>query len=301
MTVLNAFSVDLEDWYQAITSLNARPEEWPRHESRVVGNTQQLLKLLKEHNVRATFFVLGRVADEHPDLIRAIHAAGHEIGVHGYWHRMVHRMDPASFSEEMDRALGAIQPLVDQPILGHRAPYFSINRSSLWALDVLAGKGFRYDSSFFPTRNTLYGFPDAPRFPHRRPESELMEFPLSTARWMGLNVPIAGGLYLRAFPYQLIRAGIRQLNRQGHPAVIYMHPWELDTGHRYSRVTPREFIVQYTRRGSLAGKLRRLFRDFSFAPLRQLLEPGSLPQAVDASTATGEVAEAAAQGERSGR
>ncbi len=126
-----------------------------------------MLALLERYGVHATFFVLGHVADQYPALIRRIDAAGHEIGVHGYWHDMVHRLTPERFSLELERAFEVLEPLVSQPIVGHRAPYFSINGQALWALDVLADKGFTYDSSFFPTRNMLYGYPEAPRFPCR--------------------------------------------------------------------------------------------------------------------------------------
>jgi polysaccharide deacetylase family protein (PEP-CTERM system associated) len=178
-----------------------------------------------------------------------------------------------------------LRPLTTQPILGHRAPYFSINERSLWALDVLAEKGFAYDSSFFPTRNMLYGYPGAPRFPTRLagPAREggdrdagrnlgLVEFPVSTARWLGINWPVGGGFYVRTLPYALIRAAISQLNRQGQPAIMYMHPWELDTGQRFSRVTLRERVTHYYGRRGLKRKLERMFEDFAFVPLGRLLE-----------------------------
>lgn len=269
MTIFNAFSVDLEDWYQAITSLMAQPEKWHTFEPRVVANTHRLLKLFAEYGIRATFFVLGQVALDHPNLIQEIEAKGHEIGIHGHRHKMVNRLSPAEFAREIDDACHAIAPLVKQPILGHRAPYFSIDNRSRWALDVLREKGFQYDSSFFPTKNPLYGSPKTPRFPYHT--QGVAEFPLATARWGGVNWPIAGGLYLRALPYALVRAGIRQLNQQGYPAVIYLHPWELDTTHRYNAITLREHLVQYTRRGSLEGKLRKLFTEFEFRPLCEFL------------------------------
>lgn len=267
---MNGFSVDLEDWYQAVTSLNARPDAWDIFERRVSANTDRLLALLGEYRVRATFFVLGIVAEQHPGLIRRIDQAGHEIGVHGYAHRNIRRLRPAEFASELDKALAVIAPLVTQPLHGHRAPYFSINAQNLWALEVLESKGFRYDSSFFATRNTLYGYPDAPRFPHRLADCRLVELPLATWRWAGINWPVAGGFYLRLFPYVYTRMGLQALNRAGQPAVLYMHPWELDAGHRYSRVKPREYIVQYTGRAGLEAKLRRLFSEFHFGPLCEL-------------------------------
>lgn len=270
-TVVNALSIDLEDWFQGLTSTNRVPETWPRLESRVVANTERLLALLEEYGVRTTFFVLGYVADTCPDLVVRVAAAGHEIGVHGYWHRPIHRLTPEEFAAELDHSLTILRSLVSRPIIGHRAPYFSINKDSLWALDVLREKGFRYDSSFFPTRNMLYGYPEAPRFPHRPGGDDLVEFPISTVRWGGINWPIGGGFYVRTWPYALIRLGIRQLNRQGQPAIMYLHPWELDLHQPRPRVTPRERITHYYGRGSLEGKLRRLLQDFRFVPLCELL------------------------------
>jgi polysaccharide deacetylase family protein (PEP-CTERM system associated) len=283
--MLNAFTVDLEDWFHGLTSTNPHPEKWATYEPRLEGNTERLLALLEGYGIHATFFVLGHVADQYPALIRRIDAAGHEIGVHGYWHAMVHRLTPDSFSSELERAVGVLEPLVSRPIVGHRAPYFSINGDALWALDVLAAKGFSYDSSFFPTRNMLYGYPEAPRFPCRlasgssgaahqgkKARSCLVEFPISTARWLGFNWPIGGGFYVRALPYAIIRAGMRQLNRQGQPAIMYMHPWELDVGQCFDKVTLRERLTHYYGRRGLKKKLDRMFQDFSFAPLGHLLE-----------------------------
>ncbi|HZW03749.1 MAG TPA: DUF3473 domain-containing protein [Anaerolineaceae bacterium] len=268
----NAFTIDLEDWYQAVTSLNARPHEWGRYEPRVERNTYRLLELMEEYGVRATFFVLGEVARAYPQLITAIADAGHEIGVHGDRHKNIQRLTPLQFAAEIDAALEAIRPLVSQLIIGHRAPYFSINARNLWALDVLWEKGFCYDSSFFATRNTLYGYPGSPRFPHRTDHGNLYEFPVSTLRWARATLPAGGGFYLRLLPYAYTAAAIRGINRAGHPAVLYLHPWELDAGHRYNRVTAREWIVQYTGRASAEAKLRRLFAEFRFAPVCHLLE-----------------------------
>lgn len=273
MKIVNAFTVDLEDWFQGLGSTNPPPETWSTYEARLESNANCLLALLDEYDVTATFFVLGHVADQYPDLIRAIDAAGHEIGVHGYWHNMVHRLGPEQFAAELDQAIEVLTPLVSQPIIGHRAPYFSINGHSLWALDVLRDKGFRYDSSFFPTRNMLYGYPEAPRYPCRVGKGQgLMEFPVSTARWLGINWPIGGGFYVRALPYIVIRSGIRQLHSRGQPAIMYVHPWELDTEMHYNQVTVRERVVHSHGRRGLTKKLERLFEDLTFSSLRDILD-----------------------------
>jgi polysaccharide deacetylase family protein (PEP-CTERM system associated) len=272
-TERNAFTVDLEDWYHGLTSTNRRPESWSQCESRVVQNTERLLGLLAEHNVKATFFVLGKVAEQYPDLIRSIAAQGHELGVHGYAHRMVHRLTRDEFAAEIDQTLDVLRPLAHGPIIGHRAPYFSINGRSLWALDVLTEQGFRYDSSFFPTRNMLYGYPEAPRFPHQLDNgSGLVEFPASTVRLAGVTWPISGGFYVRTWPYRVVRRAIQHLNGQGQPAILYMHPWELDTGQPMHAATLRERVTHYHGRRGLESKLRQLFQDFQFGPLQDLLD-----------------------------
>jgi polysaccharide deacetylase family protein (PEP-CTERM system associated) len=268
--IMNAFTVDLEDWFQGLTSTNNHPADWEQYEKRVERNVLQLLAIFREYGVKATFFVLGRVAHQHPDLIRQIEAEGHEIGIHGYWHLHVRRITPERFADELDKALEAVTPLVKEPIIGHRAPYFSIDGHSLWALDILKEKGFEYDSSFFPTWNMLYGYPKAPRFPHQHEQAGLYEFPVSTARWLGRNWPVAGGFYLRFFPYELTRRGIRQINRDGQPAILYLHPWEIDVNQGYRKVTLRERLTHYYGREKLTTKLHRLFTDFQFVPLRQL-------------------------------
>jgi len=271
---MNALTVDLEEWFQGLTSTNPLVEQWDSFESRVVPATRRLLDILRRHQVQATFFVLGRVADRHPALIERICAEGHEVGVHGYNHCFVWRLTPAEFACELERTIAAVTRITGERPLGHRAPYFSLNAKTPWAFDVLQAQGLRYDSSVFPTRNLLYGYPGAPRFPYRVKGHDLVEFPLSTVRLAGANWPIAGGFYLRALPYAFIHKGITRLNRQGQPAVMYIHPWELDLGQRYNRVTWREQITHYHGRSRLEGKLHRLLSDFQFGPLRNLLGIG---------------------------
>jgi polysaccharide deacetylase family protein (PEP-CTERM system associated) len=273
MQPINAFSVDLEDWFQGLTSTNPQIEQWAAFESRVVSATRRLLDVLRAYRVQATFFVLGYVADQHPALVEQIAADGHEIGVHGYFHRFVYRLTPDEFARELERSVQAVERITGETPVGHRAPYFSVNASTPWVFDRLEAAGFGYDSSVFPAPKTLlYGYPHARRFPHRVDGHRLVEFPLSTLRLAGVNWPVAGGFYLRALPYAFIRWSIAQLNRQAQPAVMYMHPWELDVGQVYPRVTLRERITHYHGRRRLEEKLQRLFADFRFGPLRALLE-----------------------------
>jgi polysaccharide deacetylase family protein (PEP-CTERM system associated) len=267
---LNAFTVDLEDWFQGLTSTNPLIDQWPAFESRVVQATQRLLALLREKQVTATFFVLGYVADAHPGLIEAICAQGHEIGAHGYYHRFVSRLTPDEFAQELDRTIEALYRITGDSPIGHRAPYFSLNASTPWAFEILESRGFQYDSSIFPMRNMLYGFPDAPRFPYKVEGHQLYEFPATTMCFATMKWPIAGGFYNRALPYSVIRRGIHQVNKLGEPAVVYVHPWELDTGQDHDQVTFRERITHYYGRRGLEKKLRQLLSEFPFGPLREL-------------------------------
>jgi polysaccharide deacetylase family protein (PEP-CTERM system associated) len=268
---LNAFTVDLEEWYQGLTSTNRQPERWGELESRVVYATHLLLDILRQYGVRATFFTLGHVADRQPALMEAICAEGHELGVHGYHHRFVNRMTPAEFDGEVGRSIEAVMRVNGLVPQGHRAPYFSVNATTPWAFDVLVRHGLRYDSSVFPTRNMLYGFPGAPRLPYRVAEGALWELPASTVQWAGKMWPVAGGFYVRALPYVVIRWALRSLQRAGEPAVLYIHPWELDLGQRFYQVTARERMTHYHGRRGLAAKLHRLFSDFRFGPMRDLV------------------------------
>lgn len=269
MALSNAFTVDLEEWFHGLTSTNPQVARWPNFESRVVPATQQLLTMLTRYNVKATFFTLGHVAEKHPALVEQIADAGHEIAVHGYYHRFVYKLSPGEFAREIEQSLEIIQKRVGKQPIGHRAPYFSINASATWAFDILRSFGFRYDSSIFPTRNPLYGYPDAPPLPHHL-QNDLWEYPPSTLQLAGLRLPVSGGFYFRALPYTVVRQALRRLNAQDHPAIFYIHPWELDTGQRHNRVTPRERLTHYYGRGRLASKLDRLLTDFTFAPLGNL-------------------------------
>lgn len=267
----NAFTVDLEEWFQGLTSTNPLVDRWHSFESRIVPATEALLALLATFDVQATFFVLGYVADQQPALVERIHAAGHEIGVHGYWHRFVHRLTPGEFASELADSIAAIERITGQRPIGHRAPYFSFNGRTDWAFSILRDQGIRHDSSIYPVHSLLYGYPDAPRFPYCLEAYQLMEYPVSTLRWSGINWPIGGGFYGRLLPYAYTRSAIRRLNQQGQPAILYLHPWELDLGQRYNQITWRERITHYYGRRHLAAKLTRLFTDFRFTSLRALL------------------------------
>ncbi|MBK9234260.1 MAG: polysaccharide deacetylase family protein [Anaerolineae bacterium] len=266
----HALTIDLEEWFQGLTSTNRQGGRWPEWPARAAGLTDRLLELLAGHGVRATFFVVGALAAAEPALIARIAAAGHELAVHGYDHRFVHELTPAQFRAELRRTVHAIRRAAgDVPILGHRAPYFSINGSCLWALDVLADEGFVYDSSLIRTRNPLYGFAQAPLRPVRLQPGgagALTEFPVTTiglGRW---RLP-CGGFAWRVLPYPVIRALVRRAQAQG-AIVAYVHPWEFDTNQPApTRLTARERITHRAGRARLWSTWRRLLTDSPWGPL----------------------------------
>jgi polysaccharide deacetylase family protein (PEP-CTERM system associated) len=264
--VTNAFTVDLEDWYQGI---ELPPETWTGFEDRLRVGTGILLELLARAGVRVTFFVLGSVAARAPEVIRELHAAGHEIGTHGYGHQFVYRLGERGFRQDLERSLDLIQQAIGVRVVGYRAPFFSLTRQTPWAFGVLAECGIRYDSSIFPVRNYRYGIPEAPRWVHRI--GEVIEFPLTTWRVLGRNLPVAGGAYFRLFPYTLTRYALRSVNAAGHPAVFYIHPWELDPGHPRLGLPRRISLPHYRNLAQTRGRLERLLTEFSLAPMGQVL------------------------------
>lgn len=271
--VTNALTVDLEDWYHGI---ELPPERWPECQDRVVPTVARLLELFEEHGVRATFFVLGEVAERHPDLVREVATAGHEIGTHGTSHEFVYRQGPERFREDIQRSLDLLRGCGCDEVVGHRAPYFSITRDSLWALPILRELGLLYDSSIFPISNYRYGIPGAERWPHEVQVNgdSLFEFPISTWTVGGRTIPVAGGAYFRLLPYSLTRRGIAAINRAGRPAVFYLHPWEIDPDHPRIPLPRRISMTHYANLGRTEPRLRRLLADFQFAPMAEVIDVG---------------------------
>lgn len=271
--VVNAFTVDFEDWYHG---LEIPCESWTGYDERIVASGRRLLELLNDGGVRGTFFVLGWVAERYPHLVREIVGAGHEVGTHGYSHSFIYRQTPAQFRAELARSIRLLEDLTGLPVLGHRAPFFSITRQSLWALEVMAELGIRYDSSIFPVLNYRYGIADAPRWPHEVEAGPrtLLEFPISTSRLLGRNVPIAGGAYFRIYPYALTRWLLRSTNAEGNPVVFYVHPWELDPAHPRIPLPRRVALTHYINLHVTEPRLRRLLKDFRFAPMKETLGVG---------------------------
>ena len=272
--MLNALTVDVEDYFHpnAMDGVVA-PEQWDALPHRVDANTRRLLELLDECDVRATFFVLGWVAERWPQLVSEIARRGHEVACHGFNHRLVYQLGPDHFRADVARARAVLQDVVGQPIAGFRAASYSIVASTLWALDVLIELGFTYDSSIFPIRHDLYGIPGFSRVPVRvqRPLGEILEIPPSTIRLLGRNWPVAGGGYFRLLPYWITRRALQRLNqREQRAGMVYVHPWELDVEQPRLAGPARARLRQYANLHRTEGRLRRLLREFRFAPIRDV-------------------------------
>lgn len=282
--IVNAFTVDVEDYFQvaALAPAIAR-ETWPTREYRVERNTEVILNLLAERQIRGTFFILGWVAERSPGLVKRIASAGHEIACHGYSHLCIYDQTQDEFREETTRAKRFLEDLLGEPVRGYRAASFSITQRSLWALDVLIDLGFTYDSSVFPIRHDRYGIPDASPEPgviHAPSQRTLVEFPMCAATFAGLKVPVSGGGYFRILPYWLSVAGLRQINeRHNRPFTFYLHPWEVDPGQpRINDAPLLSRFRHYTNLHKCESRLRRLLGEFSFASMREVLEArGLLP------------------------
>jgi polysaccharide deacetylase family protein (PEP-CTERM system associated) len=270
--LLHVMSVDVEEYFQSETFARVVPRwEWEGIRTRVEPSVDLLLERFAAARIRATFFVLGWVAERHPDMVRRIAARGHEIASHGWTHAPIHRLQPSEFEDEVVRSRDLLQSLSGQSVIGYRAPTFSVTRNTLWALPILARAGYRYDSSIFPVHHDRYGIPDAPLGAHAR-DAGLWELPLSVIDRGSFRLPFGGGGYLRMYPYALTRFGLRRLERIGRPGVVYVHPWEFDPGQPVIR---RVGFVNTTRHriGTSANesKLVRLLREFAFAPAREVL------------------------------
>jgi polysaccharide deacetylase family protein (PEP-CTERM system associated) len=275
--VVNAFSIDVEDYFQVAALASAIPREsWPTREYRVERNTDRILALLAERGIHGTFFILGWCAERSPALIRKIAAAGHEVACHGFSHKLIYTQSPDEFRDEARRSKHFLEDTIGAAVTGYRAASFSITRQSLWALDTLIDLGFEYDSSVFPIHHDRYGIPGASRDigPIAAPSGRtIAEFPMSAASFGGVRVPVSGGGYFRLLPYAVTRAGLRQINeRTGQPFTFYLHPWEVDPEQPRVKVGAFSRFRHYNNLHKCEGRLRRLLGEFRFSTMRDVLE-----------------------------
>jgi len=344
--MLNILTIDLEDYFQVHAFSNViRFEDWNNYESRIERNTHRLLDILHEckpnflsnvpnslpltsnlkpqTSVRATFFILGWLAERYPHLIRTIKDQGHEIANHGYAHKLIYTQTKEEFRNDIRKSKAILEDITGSEVIGYRAPSYSITQKSRWALEILMEEGFKYDSSIFPIHHDFYGFPQAPRFPflismngnnnfefsplnfetaalqhnstnvlpptsngvllqpptkvdssNPTTSSKLIEFPISTLRICGQNLPISGGGYFRLFPYPLIKKGLRRINEEEErPFIFYIHPWEIDPDQpRINSISRKSRFRHYVNLHKTESKFKKLLTDFRFSSLKNILK-----------------------------
>ncbi|RNC67218.1 MAG: DUF3473 domain-containing protein [Desulfuromonadales bacterium] len=278
--MVNALTIDVEDYFQVNAFAGVvKREAWASYPLRVAANTCRILDILDEFAVKATFFVLGWVAERVSGLVAEIRRRGHEIASHGYGHELIYQIGPKRFREDVRRSKAILEDQAGEGLKGYRAPSYSITRESLWALDILVEEGFTYDSSIFPIIHDTYGVPDAQRFPHTitTATGSIREFPLTTLPFRGMGreirLPIAGGGYLRLLPAQLIRRGIGTINeKERQPAVLYLHPWEIDPDQPRISAGLKSRFRHYLNLHRTEAKLRHLLGTIPFAPMGEVLQ-----------------------------
>ncbi len=268
--ITNFLTIDVEEHFQVAAFEDiVHPKDWGNHESRVVKNTRLLLEVLKRHDTRGTFFIVGWTAEQHPELVKEICDQGHEIGCHSYLHKKVYDLTPEEFRQDTQKAKEVLEQITGRKIHGYRAPSYSITRKSLWALDILEELGFEYDSSIFPILHDNYGIPDAPRFKYQHTDHGLTEYPISTARILGRNIPVAGGGYFRLFPFWFTKKLLASINQQeNQPFIFYLHPWEVDPEQpRMKNAKMLSKFRHYNNLNATAMRFEQLLGHFRFGPI----------------------------------
>lgn len=273
--LINAMTIDVEEYFQvgAFESFIDRGT-WNTQESRVVRAMDCFFDLMDEANVKATLFFLGCIAEQHPAIVRRAVADGHEIASHGFDHKRATTLTPDEFREDVVRTRKLLEDIGGRPVIGYRAPNFSIGPDNMWAFDVLGEAGYRYSSSIYPVKHDHYGMPDAPRFAHRAGERAdgILEVPMTTVPLAGRNLPGAGGGYFRLLPYAYSRWAMARVNaRDGEPGVFYCHPWEFDPDQpRQHQASARSKFRHYVNLSRMEGKVRRLLADFSWGRMDEI-------------------------------
>jgi len=247
-------------------------ESWSSSLSRVEIGTARVLENLDRHETRATFFVLGWIAEHHPGLVRRIAQAGHEIASHGYGHELVTSLDNRRFRSDVRRAKNVLEDLVGTPVVGYRAPSFTIVRSTLWALPILVEEGYAYDSSIVPIRHDRYGIPGSPASPHvvQTTSGPIREIPPSTLQVSGIRFPVCGGGYLRQYPFMVFRWMVRQVASRGDPIILFIHPWELDPDQPRLSADLVSRLRHYRNLGKTSERMQQLLAEFSFGRVRDI-------------------------------
>ena len=274
--MINALSIDLEFWWENECLTKYLPNEKP---DQIIESVNPLLDLLDRYNTKATFFVVGTVMEKHPGLIREIYDKGHEIGSHGCSHKMVNKLTPAEFEEEIVSSVNGITSIIGERPIGFRAPYFSIDNSTKWAFEILEKHGFKYDSSIFPVKTPLYGIPNAPLgiytpsigdVSKEDVNGKIIEFPLAACQ-IGKRIPVSGGFYMRTMPFGLFKLLLKRVNKE-RPAILYLHPGETFKETPRLRIPISSKLITYYGINSMMNKVEGLLKNFKFAPARDILQ-----------------------------
>jgi polysaccharide deacetylase family protein (PEP-CTERM system associated) len=268
---MNILTIDVEDWYHGIIRINKRPDSWGSYEDRVESSTFNTLQLLKKSKTKATFFILGYVAERHPGLVLKIKDDGHEIATHGYQHQFIYTQHPDEYYLDLKKAKDIIEGIIGEEILGYRAPYFTITKKTLWALEKINDLGFKYDSSIFPTKNNIYGIMSAPRLPYIT-DYNILEYPPTCRKIFGQNIPVSGGFYFRIFPYWFIKSSFRKINNKGCPVVSYFHTSDLDIEQPKVNCSFFEKFIHYYNLKTMKPKLEKLLTEFQFTSMSKYLK-----------------------------
>lgn len=271
----NILTIDVEDYFQVENfKKEIKFSDWSTYESRVEANTEKVLGILSEKDIKATFFVLGWIAERYPELIKKIHEDGHEVANHGYAHQLIYDQAQEEFREDLKKSKKILEDIIGEKVMGYRAPSFSITHKSTWALDILMEEGFAYDSSLFPIYHDLGGLPDAKRYPNKmhNHKHEIIEIPMSTVKVAGNNVPFSGGGYFRLLPYGLIRWAAKRVNNEGYPVVVYLHPWEFDESQPRIKTRNIKRFRHYVNIYKTEEKFKKLLNDFKFISIKDFLK-----------------------------
>jgi polysaccharide deacetylase family protein (PEP-CTERM system associated) len=273
-TPRNAMTVDVEDYFQVSAfERYVDRDSWDDHECRVEGNVDRILQTFDRYGVKATFFTLGWVAERYPELVRRMVEQGHELASHGWSHVRVTQQDIAAFRQDVTRTKALLEDVSGQEVIGYRAASYSIGAANLWALDVLQETGHRYSSSIYPIKHDLYGMPDAPRFAFRPMDGDFLEFPVTTVRIAGRNLPCGGGGWFRLVPYAGMRWAVRRVNQvDQEPAIFYFHPWEIDPDQpRQPGLDAKTRFRHYLNLDRMQARLDRLLEDFGWGRMDEVL------------------------------
>jgi polysaccharide deacetylase family protein (PEP-CTERM system associated) len=268
--IKNYLTIDVEDYYQVSAFEHIVGHgKWDNFSSRIENNTKAILDIIESFDVKATFFVLGWIADKYPGVVRDIHSRGNEVGCHSYFHRLIYNMPHEEFRSDTKKTKDILEQITGSAVHGYRAPSYSITNDTLWALDILEELGFTYDSSIFPIYHDRYGIPDSPRFKYKLPNSNLVEYPISTSVLSGIKIPVSGGGYFRLLPYSFTRMALRRVNnKEKQPFVFYLHPWEIDPGQpKMSGINIFSKFRHYHSLDKTAARFKRLLKDFKFTTI----------------------------------